>query len=353
MSNRLARLREELDKKNMTAFLVSQPENRYYLSGFDGSAGYLFITPDKAVIATDFRYIEQAKKQAPDLTVFQITGDMEKWLPDLVTGEKTEKTGFEAGDISFNTYHRMSQILKRQNTRLVPLEGIVECLRAVKEPQEIELITRAAGIADRAFEYIADRLRPGMTEKEAAWEIEKLLRENGSERLPFPVIVASGPNAALPHATATDRPISEGEPVVFDLGARCGGYGSDLSRTICLGMPDETFRRVYDTVVGAQLTSLAIIKEGMTGEEADKLARTVISEAGYGDAFGHALGHGVGLATHERPRLGPGSQEIIVSGTVFTVEPGIYLPGWGGVRIEDLACIEDNKVNIISKARKV
>ncbi|MFC1964039.1 M24 family metallopeptidase [Chloroflexota bacterium] len=353
MNNRLSRLREELARKEIGAFLVSQPENRYYLSGFDGSAGYLLITADRAVLATDFRYVEQAKNQAPGFTIFKMTGEMGKWLPELANDCKEEKIGFEAGDITFKTYRQMSQILKGQGTGLVPLEGLVESLRAVKETGEFEFITRAAEIADRAFEHIADTIQPGMTEKDAAWAVEKFLRENGSQRLPFTIIVASGPNAALPHATPTDRAIGKGEPVVIDLGARCGGYCSDLTRTICLGSPDETFRKVYDIVLGAQLTALAIIKEGITGEEADSLARTVIAEAGYGEAFGHALGHGVGLSPHEMPRLGPAAQDKIVSGTVFTVEPGIYLPVWGGVRIEDLACMEDSKVKIISKARKV
>ena len=179
------------------------------------------------------------------------------------------------------------------------------------------------------------------------------MRENGSQSVPFDVIVASGPNSALPHAKPSQRQISSGEPIVIDIGARFGGYASDLTRTIYLGVTDDAFRKVYDTVLGAQLAAIAIIKEGMSGNEADSLARTVIEQAGYGEAFGHGLGHGVGLAPHEQPRLGPNSTEIISSGMVFTVEPGIYLSGWGGVRIEDLAVMEGDKVRVLSKARKV
>jgi Xaa-Pro aminopeptidase len=178
------------------------------------------------------------------------------------------------------------------------------------------------------------------------------MRENGSQAIPFEVIVASGPNAALPHHRPSQRQIAPGEPIVIDIGARVGGYSSDLSRTICLGAPDATFRKIYDIVLGAQLTAIAIIKEGMSGDEADKLARTVIAEAGYGEAFGHGLGHGVGLVVHEQPRLSPNSTDALIPGMVFSIEPGIYLSGWGGLRIEDLATIENGKIKVLSKAPK-
>ena len=178
------------------------------------------------------------------------------------------------------------------------------------------------------------------------------MREHGSQAMPFDVIIASGPNAALPHARPSGRVIQEGEPVLMDFGARIDGYASDLTRTICLGEPDGDFNKVYDTVLGAQLAALELIKEGMTGEQADDLARAVIAEAGYAQAFGHALGHGAGLAAHEAPRLGPGSGEELVSGMVFTVEPGVYLSGWGGVRIEDLVVLENGNLRVLSKVRK-
>jgi Xaa-Pro aminopeptidase len=207
-------------------------------------------------------------------------------------------------------------------------------------------------ITDDAFEYVSGIIDVGMSEEAVAWEIEKFLRENGSQAVPFDIIVASGPNSALPHAKPSPRPICAGEPVVIDIGARVGGYSSDLSRTICLGSPDDTFNKVYDIVLGAQLAALAIIKQGMTGDEADRLARTVIEEAGYGEAFGHGLGHGIGLASHEQPRLGPKSSERLTDGMVFTIEPGIYLAGWGGVRVEDVILMEEGKVRVMSKARK-
>jgi len=355
ISSRLQKLRQKLAEKEIDAIFISQPENRYYLSGFAGSSGFLLITPQKTILATDFRYIEQAKIQAPDYEVFQITGDMISWLPELVADLGLRKLGFEAGHITFTTYRQLSDMLKEQQprTKLIPLDGLVESLRVVKEPEEIELITRAAEIGDNAFAYIEDVIHAGMSEKEVAWEIAKFLRENGSQPVPFDVIVASGPNSALPHAKPSPRTIQYGEPIVIDIGARSDGYASDLTRTICLGTTDDTFKKVYDIVLGAQLAAMAIIKEGMTGEQADSLARKVVEEAGYAEAFGHALGHGIGLAPHEAPRLGPGSAEALVSGMVFTVEPGIYLTGWGGVRIEDLAVMENGKAKVISKARKV
>ena len=191
-----------------------------------------------------------------------------------------------------------------------------------------------------------------MTEREVAWEMEKFLREEGSEEIPFHVIVASGPNSSLPHAKPTERAIQCGEPIVIDFGARVGGYCSDLTRTLCLGSQDDTFRNNYDLVLGAQLTALATLEAGMSGEQADRLARTVIVQGGHGEAFGHGLGHGIGLAGHESPRLGPKSEDILDEKMVFTVEPGIYLSGWGGIRIEDMVVLKHGKAEVLTKANK-
>ncbi|MDH5696429.1 MAG: Xaa-Pro peptidase family protein [Dehalococcoidia bacterium] len=352
ISNRLQKLRQGLTEKEIDGIFVSQPENRYYLSGFDGSSGFLLITPQDTILATDFRYIEQAKNQAPDYEVFRITDDMGEWFPALVGELDLNRLGFEAEHITFATHRQLYGILNKGKRKLIPVDGLVESLRAIKEPEEIELITRAAEIADAAIEYAEDKIHSGMTEKEVAWEIEKFLREKGSETIPFDIIVASGPNSALPHAKPSARAINTGEPIIFDIGARLGGYSSDLSRTICLGSHDDTFNKIYDTVLSAQLAAMAIIRDGMTSGEADNLARVIIEQVGYGEAFGHALGHGVGLACHEQPRLAPNSQQQLVDGMVFTIEPGIYLVGWGGVRIEDTVVMEDGKVRQISKAKK-
>ena len=354
IGDRIQKLRQGLSEKEIDGIFVSQPENRCYLSGFDGSSGFLFITPQNTILATDFRYIEQAKSQAPDYEIFRTTDDVGKWFPRLIAELDIKRLGFEAEHIAFAMHRQLCDILNKGKSqlKLVPVDGMVESLRVIKEPEEIELITKAAEITDAAIEYAQDKIHTGMVEREVAWEIEKFLRENGSETIPFDVIVASGPNSALPHAKPTARVIHSGEPVIIDIGARVGGYSSDLSRTICLGTPDDTFNKVYDAVLGAQLAAMAIIKEGMTGSEADNLARIIIEQAGYGEAFGHALGHGIGLASHEQPRLGPNSSEHLADGMVFTIEPGIYLVGWGGVRLEDLVVMESGKVREISKATK-
>jgi len=354
VKNRLSRLRARFAASDIDAVLISQPENRLYLSGFDGSAGFLLITGERAVIATDFRYIEQAERQSPDYDIFQIKGSSADWLSKLIAAEKPQRLGVEAGHITLSLYQRLSDILKRERPRLklIGVDNLVEGLRAVKEPGEIALITEAAATADAAMKYIGDILDIGMTEQQIAWEVEKFIREKSGEPLSFETIVAAGSNAALPHSKPSSRPIQEGEPVLIDMGARSGGYASDMSRTFCLGTPDDRFTEVYNTVLAAQLAAIDGIKEGITGHQIDRIARMVIEKAGYGESFGHGLGHGVGLAVHESPRLGQNSEERLASGMVFTIEPGIYLSGWGGVRIEDLLVLDSGTARVLSRADK-
>jgi Xaa-Pro aminopeptidase len=350
--DRIKRLVEKLGEKDIEGLLISQPENRRYLSGFEGSAGFLFITPKGKILATDSRYTVQAKSQAPDYELRTISGDMSQWFLQIIDELGIKWLGFESEHIVFAQHGRLCDILNKGKSglKLIPTDGMVESLRALKEPEEIELMSRAAEIADAAMGYIRKKLRVGMTELEAAWEIEKFMREEGSQAIPFEIIIGSGPNATLPHAPTSTRAIKESEPIVIDIGARVEGYGSDLSRTLCLGAPDDTFKKVYDTVLAARDTAMAIIKEGMSGGDADQLARTVIEEGGYGQNFGHGLGHGVGLAPHELPRLGPKSTDKLSNSMVFTIEPGIYIEGWGGVRIEDMVVMEGSKIKKISQA---
>jgi Xaa-Pro aminopeptidase len=356
IKDRLVKLRPALIKKTIDAILISQPENRFYLSGFEGSDGYLLITAKESIIATDFRYVEQVKKQSPDYTLFQITGRMSDWFPKLVDGLNIHRLGFESSATSFAQHLQISEIISNQKLKLelVPLENVVENLRAIKETEEIACIYKAAEIADRAIEYVTDRLKSGMTEKEIAWALEKYMRQNGSQSMPFEIIVAAGPNSALPHAQPSDRPISRGEPIVIDMGAKFGGYSSDLTRTVCLGKPDDTFIKIYSIVQKAQEATITGIHKGMSGVQADSLARDIIKAAGYDDMFGHGLGHGVGLATHDpSPRLSPLSNDVLADSMVFSIEPGIYLPEWGGVRIEDLALLKNGKVKLLSNAKKM
>ncbi len=354
VNKRLKKLHDKLVEKDIDGILITQPANRRYLSGFDGTAGYLIITAKQAILATDSRYTEQAKIEAPDFKVKKISGSLERWLPKLLYDIGIRRLGFEGGDVTFNFQKQILDALKKKKytVRLIPTEGFVERIRAVKEPEEIEFIRKAAEITDFALESVEPKIRAGMMEKQVAWELEKALRERGSQSLPFDIIVGSGPNAALPHAKPTDRVIKEGEPIVIDMGARYKGYASDMTRTICVGKPDAEFKKVYNTVLEAQKTATKEIKKGMTGNQADKVAREVIKKAGYEKAFGHALGHGVGLAEHELPRLGPSSKDILENGMVFTIEPGIYLPRWGGVRIEDTMVMEQGRIKLLTHARK-
>jgi Xaa-Pro aminopeptidase len=354
MSDRLGRLRDLLTSNELDAILISQGENRRYLSGFTGSAGSLLLSQDQAVLATDFRYVEQARAEAPDFEVVRMTDDLSKWLPPQAAEMSVRKLGFEEADLPYSTYRQLAAAVDeaQSDVSFVPTKSLVERLRAAKDRTELEYLAQAAALADAALEEVLPDIRSGVSEKELAWQIERFIRENGSEPLPFDIIVASGPNSALPHAKPTDRALENGEPVVIDIGARVSGYCSDVSRTICLGNEDSTFARVYDIVLGAQLAAMATVQSGMSGEQADQLARTVIAQAGHGDAFGHGLGHGVGLAAHEEPRLGPRSSSVLADGMVFTIEPGIYVSGWGGVRIEDTVVLENGKARSLTGASK-
>lgn len=354
MSARLDKLRAKIAEKGLDALLITQAENRLYLSAFTGSSGALLITPDKALLVTDSRYSEQSKMQSPLFQIRTVRGEMDKWLPEILKELNLKKLGFEASDLSYSLHGKTRGVLDKDRSpvHLVPTEGLIEELRMVKEEEEIEYLKKAASLADGAFEHLCSVIRPGMTEKEAAWEMEKFMREKGSQPIPFELIVASGPCSALPHARPTDKAMAEGEPVVIDIGAKTGNYCSDMTRTLCLGKQSDKFCKLYDIVLGAQLAAIATIEPGMSGDKADGMARTIINEAGYGEAFGHGLGHGIGLALHEAPRLGQSSQDILKDMMVFTVEPGIYLPGWGGIRIEDTTILEKGKIRTLTKSPK-
>jgi len=351
---RLRKLRMSIAENGLDALLLSQPENLRYLSGFTGSSGWLIISGQNAILAADFRYVEQAKGESPDFEIIQTKQDLRDWLPGLVSDLGWHKLGFEANCISYDSYHKLSEAIKTKqvNLELVPTTGIVEQLRSIKEPEELGFITKAVELVDAAFEQARAIIHPGITEKEAAWEIEKILRQEGSEGIPFEIIVASGSNSALPHARPAEKIICSGEPVLIDMGARISGYCSDLSRTLFLGETDKSLQEIYNIVLKAQATAVERIESGMDASQADRLARSVVEQAGYGDAFGHGLGHGVGLAVHEFPTLGPRSSDSLADGMVFTIEPGIYLAGKGGIRIEDMVVLKNGKAKVLTKAKK-
>jgi len=334
--------------------LVGSSPNRRYLSGFRGSAGWLLITSSVAHIAVDFRYVEQAKQEVEGFEILHISGGLPAWLPGLVSRLGISRLGIEADHLSYDTYLVLAKLAKTAKPpfKLQPVKNMVEDLRMLKDKAELAAIEKACDIADDAIGALAGHLQAGVSEKQVAWELESLLRQKGSDTLPFEIIVASGPNAALPHAQPSGRLICEGETVIIDFGARCGGYCSDMTRTFMLGEQTEKFNTVYNIVLGAQLTALSIIENGMQARAADALARGMIDRAGYGEFFGHGLGHGTGLETHEAPRIGTLSDDMLREGMAFTVEPGIYLPGWGGVRIEDTVTITDGKLRTLTHAAK-
>ena len=354
-SHRLLRLREHMAEQELDGFLVSSAANRRYLSGFTGSNGYLVITATEAVLATDFRYIEQAQSESPGFEVRHIRGG-EPWFPAVADEVGMHRIGFEADDMSVAAFSRLQREVEESESDLrVEFEetaGVIEWIRAVKDDSEIEALDRAVQIADEAMARIQREIRTGMTEQEVAWELHKEMRRLGAEGPSFDTIVAVGPNAALPHHRADDTVVRDGEPIVIDMGATYRGYRSDLTRTFVVGEQDDTFQHIYGIVLQAQKAAIEAARPGMTGEEIDSVAREVITDAGYGDEFGHGLGHGVGLVIHERPMVVPRSQDVVEDGMVFTIEPGIYISGWGGVRIEDVVVMEDGRARPLTRSPK-
>jgi Xaa-Pro aminopeptidase len=355
VKERAEHLAAQLANEALDAMLISSPENRRYLSGFTGSAGYLFISKDRQALLTDSRYTEQAEMQSPHFQVMQVSRSWD-WLVDLLQDTGVRRVGFEGEHITVASYNRCVDSLKGEaglsGVSLVPTQGLAEALRVAKDQEELAQLQKAIDASDAAMQAVCPAITEGMTEREVAWRMEMAMRDFGADGLSFGTIVASGPNGAMAHHQPSDRPIGRGEPIVIDMGARVDGYCSDITRTVVVGEPDDTFRKIYDIVLGAQLTAINTVRTGMTGEECDGLARTVIAEAGYGDNFGHSLGHGVGLAVHENPRVSPKSPDLLNPDTVFTVEPGIYLTGWGGVRIEDIVILGQDGATPLSKASK-
>lgn len=351
---RLERFRALMAAENIDGFLVTQPENRRYLSGFTGSAGVLIVTQERQVLATDSRYYEHARQQCPDWELFEAGQDFPGKMLELLRtlGLGGRQVGFEAQHVSVATLYAWERALMGR-LGLVHTEGFVEQLRMQKDDDEIARIKKAAAVADETWGHLFNWLQPGMTEAQVAWEIERYMRTHGAERLSFEPIVASGSNSAKPHTQPTDRVLQAGEPITMDFGCIVDGYCSDITRTICLGQPtDAQYLTIWNIVLQAQEAALKGAKAGMTGEAADKLARNIISEAGYGDYFGHGLGHSLGLAIHESPRYSYTYPHEIPANVVMTIEPGVYIPGWGGVRIEDLVVIREEGLEVLTTASK-
>jgi Xaa-Pro aminopeptidase len=361
MSIRLERLRTILAARNLPALLVTSAVNRRYLSGFSGSAGALLISADAALLFTDGRYTIQAAAEAPAFTLRQIVNPGRP-LTDLLREAATElelsQIGIEAEHMSLSEHQQISTALGEAVT-LTHTSGIVETLRQIKDASEIALLREAIALTDAAISAVVPQLRPDHSERDAAWMLEVALRERGADAVSFPIIVAAGPNAARAHHQPSDALLGSGRPIVIDMGGRRAGYHADLTRTVVVGEPDAQFWKIYDIVLTAQRTAIAGLRPGLTWHAADLLARDVISAAGYGEAFSHSLGHGVGLNIHEMPwlRRAPAGKEDasppLDVGMVTSIEPGIYLEDWGGIRIEDLVLITPEGCEVLSHAPKL
>ncbi|WP_028559996.1 M24 family metallopeptidase [Paenibacillus pinihumi] len=351
MEQRIQKLREHMEKNGLEAFLISHPVNRRYVSGFTGSSGYLLVTSSHSWLLTDFRYMSQAPQQAPAFTVVEHAPRFMDTVKELLDGQGISKVGFEQHQVVFADYQSWSEALG--SIELVPASTIVEQLRIIKDETEIAVMQEAAQLADDTFSHIIGILKPGIKESDVALEMEVFMRSRGATSSSFDTIVASGERSALPHGVASDRIVRQNELVKLDFGAYYHGYCSDLTRTVFVGNePTAKHKEIYDIVLEAQLHALEHLKPGMTGREADALTRDIITRYGYGDHFGHGTGHGLGMEIHESPRLSKLSDTVLTPGMTVTVEPGIYLPGFGGVRIEDDVVITDNGIKILTASPK-
>jgi Xaa-Pro aminopeptidase len=347
---RLNRLRSEMRVRGLEAVFITNAYNRKYLSGFTGSAGALLITLDKAILLTDFRYRTQAPAQAKYFDIVEHGPKMIVTVKEMMTKLKIEQLGFEQNEVTYGLYQDYAAELAP--VQLLPTDQLVEKLRMFKDESELQIMQEAADLADETFSFIITKLAPGVSEQEIALEMEIYMRKHGAVSSSFDTIVASGERSALPHGVASGRMLQLNEFVKLDFGAYYKGYCSDLTRTVVLGKPTEKHKQIYDIVLEAQLRTLDKLKPGMTGKEADAVARDVITKAGYGDCFGHGTGHGLGMEIHESPRLSQQSDVILEAGMVVTVEPGIYIPGFGGVRIEDDVVLTEHGIRILTHSTK-
>lgn len=321
------------------AILISDRSNIRYLSGFTGTFAYLVISRDKAFILTDSRYTMQARQQSVHFSLVKL----ERYTPPMSIARLCEQQGwavlaFERNDLSFDFYDRLKSCFGRVN--LIPVENAVEQFRAVKDAEEIEIIRTAEHIGDAAFQHVLEILRPGMSEREVAFELEMAMRRQGASGLSFDTIVASGMRSAMPHGVASDKKIEKGDLVVFDFGCVYEGYCSDMTRTIGVGSLSEAQKDLYHLVLKAQTAALKAVHADIVGEKMQDLVQAIFDKAGFGSYFGHGLGHSVGLDIHEEPRFSRNVKEKIPAGTVISIEPGLYVPGIGGVRIEDLIVLK-------------
>jgi Xaa-Pro aminopeptidase len=347
--SKLDALRNTFQKHGIDGLLVASPYNRRYITNFTGSAGIALITEEKALFITDFRYTDQAAKQAEGFEIIQHTLPIQQEAAKQAQRLGIKKLGFEQDYMAFATFKAYEEAMQAE---LIPVSNIVEELRLIKSEAEIKILKVAADIADAAFKHILDFIKPGLTELEVSNELEFFMRKAGASSSSFDIIVASGERSALPHGVASEKVIEKGDMVTMDYGALYNGYISDITRTVAVGEPAPKLKEIYNVVLEAQLKGVDEIKPGMTGKEADAISRNYIAEKGYGDYFGHSLGHGIGLEVHEAPSLSYRSETVLQPGMAVTVEPGIYIQGLGGVRIEDDIIITQDGNELLTHSTK-
>ncbi|MCX7695074.1 MAG: aminopeptidase P family protein [Caloramator sp.] len=347
---RLQQFLSKFDELNIDAALVYKDENRNYLSGFTGDDSFLFITREKSYFITDSRYTEQAQNEVVGFEVLEYKPPIHDFIKLLADKHNIKRLGVEEDRMSFADYITYKE--KLEGVEIVKLEQTIEKIRMIKDEEEIKLIETAASIADKAFEHILNYIKPGISEIEVALELEFFMKKMGASALSFPTIVASGNRSSLPHGTASEKIINEGEFITLDFGCIYKGYCSDMTRTIVLGKANEKQKEIYNTVLEANEAALKAVRPGISCFELDKIARDIIVERGYGERFGHGLGHGVGREVHELPYVNFRSKFNLEAGMIITDEPGIYIPGFGGVRIEELVLVTEDGYRVLSKSPK-
>jgi Xaa-Pro aminopeptidase len=354
MELRRSRVLKGMEEQGLDGLFLMGEANIRYVSGFTGGDSYVLFTTKKRFFITDSRYTEQAEQECFGFEIVEHRGNspgLEETVARLCSEYHIKKIGFEQNFVTYEIYEKLSRALK-EKTDLVPTSGMVEEARLVKDEGEIALIRKAAEIADETFTYVLGLIKPGIKEKDIEIELEYQMKKNGASGTAFPTIVASGPRGSLPHALPSQRIIKQGDFITLDFGAVYQGYCSDITRTVCVGEPNQKQKEIYHIVKKAQEKGLQSLRAGIMGKDADKLVRNVIEKAGYGSYFGHGLGHGVGLEIHEEPFLNKRSEKVLTSGAVVTVEPGIYLPNWGGLRIEDTVLVTQKGCETLTHSPK-
>ena len=349
MMLRVEKLRKKMQEENLDSFLITSPYNLRYLTNFTGTTGLAVITLEKAFFITDFRYTEQAAAQAQGFEIIKNVGPIFEEVAELDKKEGLRELGFEETTVSFLEYSVLEEIIDAQ---LIPISGMIEELREIKDEEEIAIIEKACSIADLAYDHILKMIQPGMTEIEVANQLDFYMRSLGASGVSFETIVASGLRSAMPHGVASKKIIEQGDLITIDFGCYYEGYVSDMTRTFAIGDPGEQLKEIYQIVLEAQLAVLEVAKPGVTGKQLDAVARDYITKHGYGEAFGHSTGHGIGLEIHEGPNVSVRAEKQFVPGNIITDEPGIYLPGIGGVRIEDDLLITSDGNRVLTHSPK-